>query len=243
MTFKAVNKRLAKLMCAVIALTAVFAMPGQEVEAASKKAKFSYTTVDRTKEYPKVTAHVYFKYPKLKGSGKAVKRINKMLKKEAGKFVNSREANGLYSSAEAGSAIETQHINFYCTQSGKVTYNKNNLISIRYANEWYAGGVSNFNWYGDTFNIRTGKRMKITQVVSKKYGKTSKLKNAIYNRLANQYGSGVADNFRETYNTSKKIKNAHFYMNKKGKVVVCFETYEINDGIAGCLTVTLPSRY
>ena len=228
------------VLCLALLFTAVFSFPTQESDAAVKKAKFSYVKLDRTREYPDGTIYVWFKYPQLKGDSKAIKKINSTLKKEARKHVNSYQSKDLF---DAGENREIIYGPYYNTVNGKVRFNKKGILSIRYTTQWYGGGVGAHDKYGDTFSLKTGKKLKITKVVKKKYSKTSKLRKVIYNKLKKKYNKETADIFKQKYKKAKKLRNIDFYINDKGKVIVCFPKYDIGYGYVGFMSVSLPSRY
>ena len=234
------------LFIAAAVVLAIFLIAPTTASAASK-AKFSYTKVDKSVTYYEMKVfNNYFKYPKLKGKAKAVKKINSDLKKEANTFVNGVYKN--YSEEDiaefAKSAVDSGYTEpFMNTATGKVTFNKKSVISIKYSKKWYLGGVYQDDPSGDTFSLKTGKRLKILSVVAKKYAKVGKLRNAIAAKLQSKYGSEVSDSFNTKYAENSALKNVSFYISKKGKVEVCFPEYDIAGGYMGALTVTLQSRF
>ena len=234
------------LICAAAAVL-VFLLIAPASASAASKARFTYKKVDQSKTYYNVIEFQnYFKYPKLKGKSKAVKKINSTLKNEANAFVVSVYRNyseddiAEYAKSVADSGYTDPFIN---TASGKVTYNKKGVISIRYSKNWYLGGVYQADTFGDTFSLKTGKRLRVLSVVAKKYAKAGKLRKAIASKLRSKYGYDVQSSFNTRYAANKDLKNVAFYLSKKGKVVVCFPKYDIAAGYMGALTVTLPSKF
>ncbi|MBR1629517.1 MAG: DUF3298 domain-containing protein [Lachnospiraceae bacterium] len=168
------------------------------------------------------------------------------MKKQGQSFVKIEAG---YSMAEIEETIRNDYENrhTYCeyfnTVDGKAAYNDGDIFSIQFKSAWFLGGVSNYNTYGATFDVETGKKLNLMDVVSDDFSDFSDLQRVIYYRLESQYGSEVAQAFDEKYSTEKALKKVNFYVNEKGKVIVCFQTYELSYGAAGCLTVTLPSRF
>ena len=214
----------------------------QDVEAASK-ASFSYVQEGQKTAYNGDSISNYFKYPKLEGTGKAVNKINSALNKEAKKHVNAYDMDEAIRLLTESASYRTYAENYLHTVKSKVTFNKKGVFSVREKSEWYQGGVYNCNYYGDTFSLKNGKRLKVTDVVAKKYAKPGKLRKALYKKIMSKYGNEAATKFRDNYRTNKKIKKMEFYISSSGKVVICFDTYELLYGAAGCLKVSIPSRY
>ena len=210
---------------------------------AAEKASFAYQTIENSLQLPQGRFDNHFKYPKLKGSSNAIKKINTQLEKEGEKHIST----GGYTIDEIKEFIirDNSGYNTFCkyfnTADGKVSYNKNGIFSIQYNTAWFVGGVSNYDTFGDTFDLETGKKLNLFSVVSDEYSDYSSLKEEIHSRLLKKYDSEIAGTFYENYNSKKKLSNADYYITKAGKVMVCFRTYDISYGASGCLTVSLPS--
>ena len=226
-----------------LALVAAFilALPAQ-ARAAAKRTRFAYVKIDDSEAYAGGTFQNYFRYPKLKGSKAAIKKINKALEKEGKAFI---KMSG-YTKDDIAQFIEHDYENYHnrCeyfnTADGKAAFNDGRLFSICYQTAWYAGGVSNYDIFGVTFNVKTGKRLNLFQVLPEEDANYSELRATIHEKLLKKYDSEVAGAFYQNYDSKKKLQKADFYINTKGKVVVCFRTYDLSYGAAGCLTVTLP---
>ena len=237
-------KKMTKRLVGMLLLAGMlFAVP--EEALAAEKASFTYETIDNSRSFEGGTFSNYFRYPKVKGNSKAAQRINQTLKKEGTRFVSMK---GSYSMEEIAAFVardsENYHTvcDYYNTTDGKVSYNKNGIFSIAYGFGWYVGGVSNHDFYGDTFDLDTGKKLGLVEVVADRYSEESELREAIYNKLKAKYDGEVADSFKEKYRTDKALRNADFLIDKKGRVEVCFRTYDISYGAAGTLFVILPSN-
>lgn len=162
----------------------------------------------------------YYKRVVLTGSSKAVKSINNQLKKFSDEFMAN--PSGAIDSAQNDcdylSSDDTY--NDYVTQ--KVTYISDDIVSIYTKSVWYAGGVSNTNEYGYTFNLKTGKLItKLTSVT--KTTSLSSIKSTLKKSIeAKQFDASDLTNMKST--------DFHYYINSKGKVVVCFGPYELGYG-------------
>ena len=99
--------------------------------------------------------------------------------------------------------------------------------------EWYGGGVHNSSEYGLNYNLNTGKKLKIEDVIS------GNVKKKIVKALKKQMPeAGIS------YNPSELVKNRKdydFYL-KDGMVYICFDSYELGQGGTG-VAFTVKGRY
>lgn len=207
-------------------MTIMLLGPSMQAEAA---VKYTISKTDRSKTYVGAStckANVYFERVILKGKSSAVKKINKQIKKECTKFLKSDQVKDLLEYAKQRSQYtdELKSIDYYA--KSKVTYNKKNIISIQIETFWWSGGVSNTNRYGMTFNLKNGKLLKLTDVCK---GSSASIKKQIIKKLKKD--QDVVNSFDGLSKVQKyKTEGFKFYLNKKGKAVVCFEPYEIAYG-------------
>jgi hypothetical protein len=66
-----------------------------------------------------------------------------------------------------------------------VTYNKNNIVSIRQKNDWYMGGVHDQSFRGHIYDVTTGKGLLITDIM---HGTKQEIYNLLQREFAAQYG-------------------------------------------------------
>lgn len=200
---------------------------------AAKDSKVDYTMLKDIEtckdESGKVRGVVYFQYPEIKGSTKAIKNINRLLANDCKEFM---EKNAKSFMELTQSAIENgQFINFdtqyYNKTICKVTYNENSLISMHMKKCWYAGGVYNQADYGYTFNLKSGELLSVKDVLSNNPTTAKKkILSAAKKYLTTKNGfDKVAYDIIESYN----LEDFKFYLYKK-KVYICFESYELNHG-------------
>lgn len=204
----------------------------------NKAIKAEYTVKKDKIEYKDkkgiVRGIVYFQYPQFKGTTTAIKKINKQLKNESSKFLKSENAkiieeiiqlaiqNNIFSNKE-------EDVWFWKT-SCKVSYNKNNIMSIHMKEEWYAGGVYNESHYGFNYNVKTGKKLTIKDVIS------GNAKEKILKAAKKYCGSDTV-----AYNIIKDTKSYKFYFSK-GKVYLCYGSYELKHGNT-CDIISIPGKY
>lgn len=187
----------------------------------------------------KVRGLVYYQYPEFKGKSTAIRKINKKLSSEGKKFLKS--SNAKWIKERTDSAIkdnrffdkyyERGYEQYFYKTSCKVTYNKNNIISMHMKEEWYAGGVNNQTDYGWTFDLKKGKVFTVEDVISgdakvkilqaaKKYLRNSKF-SATNEKMEDRVDYKVVKN--------TKLKDYKFYI-KAEKVYICYGSYELGHG-------------
>lgn len=227
------KKQLRKIsLMGILCLLLVCCMPTMNVNAASKAKTTTKKVTSINKKYGKIKVESYYKKVVLKGTSKAVKAINKEIQKDCTEFLKGGEL--LVDYAEQDSAYCQTSVTYSNTAVSKVTYNKNGIISIKVTTEWYAGGSSNTNEYGMTFNLKTGKKLSLNQVIEKKPAKVaSTLKKKILKEDPTLDTSKV---------TKANVKNMDFYLKPGNKAVVCFGPYELGWG-GWVRTYTVKSKY
>ncbi|MDR2087769.1 MAG: hypothetical protein LBP73_00245 [Clostridiales Family XIII bacterium] len=55
---------------------------------------------------------------------------------------------------------------FFCTVDSEVAYMTDEMLSIKQSFDWMAGGVRNLNYYGSTFDLRTGELLTLDRFVN-----------------------------------------------------------------------------
>lgn len=153
--------------------------------------------------------------------------------------MNSQNVEQLYEYAAAGfpSWVNEDSFKYNCYADCKVTYNKNHIISIRIRTFWYAGGVSNPDEYGLTYNLKTGKKLYLTNVCN---GNSQEIKTTVLKALKKKYGQSMPvykANFQKL-----KAKNMSFHLKPNRKAVVSFGPYELGQG-GSFVNVTIHSKY
>jgi len=132
----------------------------------------------------------------------------------------------------------------YWKTTCKVTYNKNNIISMHMKEMWYAGGVYNQYDYGYTFNLETGKMLTAVDVIG---GKPEEVSSKVvssskkyFNKNEIALDADLWKTISDAINTfdAKELK---FYL-KPGKAYICFGSYELNLG-TGWQIFSVTSKY
>ncbi len=197
---------------------------------------YTTQTIDKTKTFkgPKATVTDTQKYTRivLEGDTDAIEKINSKLTKLCNKQVKKMS----HKYAKSAAKEETFDIEYVNTYDSKVTYNANGVISIAIAYNWFQGGTYDYGYSCYTFDLSTGKLLKLTDVCN---GTNAELTKKLQNRLVKKYGK---DAFFEDGLEGISAEKCDFYINKKGKAVVVFDKYEISYGAAGMFEIKLPTQ-
>lgn len=235
------RKRICKTFLTLALLALFLGFFGKMDAEAASKAKYTYQKVDKSKSYDsgRVKAKVYYKKAVLKGKSSAVKKINKAITKDCNIFIKSQSAKYIKeyakSCAESG-YLKDEKIEYCYYADSKVTYNKNGVISIKVKTYWYAGGVVNTDVYGLNYSLKTGNKLKLTNVCS---GSKSSIKNAVLKKVKKDKEADMMD--WDTLN-AYNVKRMNFFLKPGKKAVVCFGPYEICYG-GWYRTFTIKSKY
>lgn len=210
------------------------------VEANAKKAKYTIKTekVQYKDDNGKVRGIVSYQYPQFTGTSKKIKAINKAIKKKCNAFMKSSNAKSLKSYTQTSiknNGFYYDNEQYYYKTKCKVTYNKNNIVSVAMTWSWYAGGVGNDGTYGFNYNLKTGKKLTYKNVISG--NAKSKVLKAAKSFLKDYSSYGGP----EAYNKIKKMNSYNFYFKAK-KVYICFESYELDLG-AGSHKFSVTGKY
>ena len=212
------------VLAGVLTVGPVAAVTPKDHIAAHAAEAYTYKTAKDNQTFKgegcTITLKRYYKRVVLSGSSSAAKSINKQLKKYSDKFMAEPSGAVEYAKDDCKYRTYNETYNDYVTQ--KVSYLSDDIISIVTTYNWYAGGVSNVGTYGYTFDLKTGKEItKLTSVT--KIASLSKIKSTLTKKIeAQQYSANDLKDMKAT--------DFHFYINSKGKVIVCFGPYELGYG-------------
>ncbi|MCR4715930.1 MAG: DUF3298 and DUF4163 domain-containing protein [Lachnospiraceae bacterium] len=203
------------------------------VKYKTKKLNYTKKFKSENKKYT-IKDTEYIKKVILTGSSDAVKKINKQMNKEY-KYYIKNMPKGKYAKAVAKDI--TANAEYQATYDTKVSYNDNGVVSFVISFGWYQGGVTDSGAYGYTFDLNTGKALKLKDVCK---GTNKSLTKKIKSSLKKNYKKAGFDK-----DLFKKIKanKANFFIEKDGNVTVMFNKYEIADGASGVFEVSIPSIY
>ena len=232
---------LALCLAAVLTITGLSAGKVQaspKVYTGNNQNNISYLTIDYSESCKtgKIKGKYTYTMPALQGTSKVVKKINKALK--AGYTESQKDKEKLWNYVKDNSKDDAMNrdVVYELTSTCKVRYNQKGYISFSYDHYWFAGGVSNIWTDGMTFDLKTGKKLSVSDVVSGSNTKIRKKILAKYEKKNGELGTlGQDEILKDT-----KMKDFQFYLNKDGNVVVCFGPYQPGGG-NGESTITLKS--
>ena len=232
---------LALCLAAVLTITGLSAGKVQaspKVYTGNNQNNISYLTIDYSESCKtgKIKGKYTYTMPALQGTSKVVKKINKALK--AGYTESQKDKEKLWNYVKDNSKDDAMNrdVVYELTSTCKVRYNQKGYISFSYDHYWFAGGVSNIWTDGMTFDLKTGRKLSVSDVVSGSNTKIRKKILAKYEKKNGELGTlGQDEILKDT-----KMKDFQFYLNKDGNVVVCFGPYQPGGG-NGESTITLKS--
>ena len=216
-----------RIFALIIAVFLAFSSVSFAAEA-NTKVSASTKKINKTRKYAYGEITNYVKYVKLSGSSKTIKKINKTLKNEAKQYLWSEshmdQLEDLY-----GSQFERQSDYppvVSQTTVEKVGFNKGNVISVSLTTEAVENTMSGNSAYGLNYNLKTGKKLKLSDVLPEKYDPTTKagykrLRKYIYTKVKKDMSENAAEWF-SAWCTQKYLKDTAFYITKSGRIVLCF---------------------
>lgn len=182
----------------------------------------------------KLSGRFYYELPQLKGESDAVSKINKILEKDYKQRLKEKRSVWKWVKDEGKSV--TYKDTYYSLTRCKVEYNEHGYVSFSFASNWYAGAVGNEWTYGLTFDIKTGRKLKLSEVIK---GSATKFRSKIIEKYEEKVRQ--LDDFGKEQIENTKINDFKFYL-KKGKVVICFGPYQPGGG-NGQSKITLNGNY
>lgn len=222
-------------------------LPINSVESATKASYEMKNNKETWKEGNIVRGIVSFQYPKLKGNSNEIAKINDVLENAMKVFMADENVERIKESTlyYIDNKLFSENVEqLYWKTTCKVTYNKNNIISMHMKETWYAGGVYNQYDYGYTFNLETGKMLTAIDVIG---GKSEVVSSKViasakkyFNKKEIALDAELWQNISNTINTYD-AKEFKFYL-KPGKAYICFGSYELNLG-TGWQIFSVTSRY
>lgn len=193
------------------------------VQAASKTTQYkaAYTIKRYSARYKgsngRVSAKYVYELPQLRGNSAFVRKANASLKKAYRQSLNGKK--GAFETAEYSDKNLTYKDKYFTTTTCKVTYNKKGFVSFRFHHRWYIGGVCNIWTNGVTYNLKTGKKVNVTNVIS---GNKKTVRNKIINKYFTKFELRSEDEYTAMLNLD--VQKSDFYL-ENGNVIVCFGPY------------------
>lgn len=199
----------------------------------ASKAAFKYKKVDvldsdyefdYSYDDPAELPEVYFKKVILTDNTNAAKKINKAIESQCKRFYRNESLDSFYEYFfDDYTSDRGDYANYVNYVNAKVTYNDNYVISIKYTEKWYAGGVSNTNIYGRTYSLKTGERLYFNDVTNLSL---SKIKKQLSSKVKKSYGKTGVNKIKKI----KSKKSMNFYLVPGKKAYITFKPYQLGYG-------------
>lgn len=214
-------RKLKRILCGLCMLLLILSV-GQmnshiQINAKSNKA---YTIKTKKVKYKdkkgNVRGIISYEYPQLKGNTKAIKKINKRIRKQRDTFFTSKQAKylKLYLTDE-----NWHNEQYFYKRKCKIRYNKGNIFSFTEAETFFAGFSSHTYYYGYNYNLKTGKTLTYKNAISGNARK--KIIKATKKVLKDE-----AINYKKGCKELNEKKHFEFYISP-GKVYICYQPFEI----------------
>jgi len=175
----------------------------------------------------------------LQGTAPEIAAVNAKLAADCDRFFAESGATTYYEPEtfeqmiqDMGMAYGSLIHNAYVT----VTHNQDAVFSICISTDWFLGGVCNEDYYGMTFDLRTGERLGLEQL-SKLSGEAleTALKDTAAFWLRETYGEGLFEE-PEKILAEYTLDELLFYV-QDGEIILTFPTYTFTAGAAGAAVI------
>lgn len=197
-----------------------------------------------TKEFKFEDGSVYktvkFEFPVLQGKTKAIKKINKFYENELKKWKEAAEQN----LDEARVIVkEIDNGGYYSDEiTYKVTYNKNGYISIFFTGYEYTMGAHGIPYFeSNTFNVKTGKELKLTDIMSGSKASIKKKIETIFIKEIKKHPEEYFEDAVETVKITANANNTNFYLSKNG-IVFYYGPYDLAAYARGIVDASIPYK-
>lgn len=118
----------------------------------------------------------------------------------------------------------------YWTATSEVTTNDGRIFGIRVKTDWFGGGVRNINYYGKTYDLKTGKELTLADILMLPQEQAVERAKELAMDYFRQSNTAISEEVLE----SCQEKDIHYYL-LNGELVLEFDTYVISDGAAGSI--------
>lgn len=118
----------------------------------------------------------------------------------------------------------------FWTATSQITTNDGQIFSIRVKCDWFGGGVRNINYYGRTYDLKTGKELTLGNILD--LPEEQALEKAKVLALDYFHKSNTAVYEDDLANCTEA--DMHYYL-LNGELVIVFDTYAISSGAAGSI--------
>lgn len=185
-----------------------------------------------------LVSHVYKQVVVLDDSD-AAQKINKAIEEDGTAFVTDQGVRMCETEEEMEEFLEMSGVGYddLCHDAdSKVTHNGGGILSIRMETQWYMGGVYNEDYYGMTFDLKTGEKLNVLQLMGGDAAKAKAMLDVIIcDYIVKEYGAELIDDPVQVL-AGYSAAEYNFYV-ERGQIIVTFDTYTFACGADGATVV------
>ena len=246
-----------KLLCLVLAL-AMLMLAGCQSSGSDRKRRkdrddddkntkqstsleFEYSIMDGSwynENGDVLVSHVYEQVV-VKDKTEAAEKINRAIEEDGEAFIDPQSIYVYESQEELEDYMELAALDYgdlFFDAAAEVTHNGDGIFSIRIGTEWFMGGVFNADYYGMTFDLTSGEKLNVLELMGGDAEEAEeKLNEIICDYVTEAYGEGLFD-APERILADYSAEEYNFYV-EDGQIIVTFDTYTFAPGAAGATVV------
>lgn len=209
--------------------------------AQSSSVEFEYYEMDGSwynQNGDVLVSHVYRAVAVL-GDTEVAEKINAAVEADGSAFLANQSSRIYSSDEEMEKFLQMADAGYgdLCHDTHcEVTHNDNGILSIRAGVSWYLGGVFTADYYGMTFDLKSGEKLNVLQVIGGDPTQAEeKLNEIICEYVTEAYGEGLFD-APERILEDYSAQEYNFYV-EEGQIFVTFNTYTFAPGQEGATVV------
>ncbi|MBR2716901.1 MAG: hypothetical protein IKD79_04105 [Oscillospiraceae bacterium] len=132
--------------------------------------------------------------------------------------------------------LDIPNAQFFYTMTGDVTYNRDGVLSLCYAMDWFMGGVYNYGWHGITFDLDTGEQTGMDDLLDMSAEALMEILRPIMLDYAENNG-GWERNELERIVNGYILDDLDFYVEWNREIILCIPQYELGPGASGAMLI------
>ena len=150
----------------------------------------------------------------LRGKAEAQKKINQIIAKDCEEFlVTLDESDKRWLESE-------RYLPYENTNHADVTHNANGLFSVRMSTGSFWGGMFHNREYGMTFDLNSGKRLELKDLLGKNEGLLPYLRTLVYINYAKEMEYAFQNPWEKASMHMRSLDEVAFYLSN-GEIVLC----------------------
>ena len=175
----------------------------------------------------------------LQGAAPEIASINEMIAADCDRFFAESGAVSYYEPETLEQMIRDMGLDYgdlVHNACVTVTHNQDHLLSLDIRTDWYLGGVFQADFYGMTFDLRTGERVSLAQLSELPEEEwEARLKENAGRWLRESCGEGLLAAPEEIL-AEYTLEDLRFYV-REGEIILAFPAYTFAAGAAGAAVI------